>query len=433
VDVRLTALGVADVLKMRVAPDAALYSVAGKPVKGTLGYSEQGVLMPSVKHGTIWPADAHTLAKIEILKGYLNAYFPILGRSQRGQGMLLVDGFAGPGEYTNAPEGSPVAMLRAAIAAVAAAGESWVAGDVWCAFIESNDKRSQNLRDRVAKVRLLPRIKTLVIEKSFVDGIYELRQTMPGPFTSAEPLFVFIDPFGATGVPFETVAAILSTPCSEVLINLDSDGIARNVSVPPSEARDKLLTSIFGNQSWRAALTSPDFKNLCQQVLALYKDRLRSLSRVEYVFSFEMRGSRDLLNYHLVFASQSPRGLEKMKEAMKGIDKSGSYSFSDGHISQATMFRFDHPEDFAPKLHQRFVGQQVAYGVVTKFALNETPFVNPIQMLKALHRRGQIEVERFDAESRGFSADHVRAVRFVNASQAAPEAGATPKGLFDGY
>jgi three-Cys-motif partner protein len=388
----------------------------------------------SAKHGTLWPADAHTLAKIEILKGYLSAYFPILGGTMRGQGMLLVDGFAGPGEYTNAPEGSPVALLRTATAAVAR-GESWIAGDVSCAFIEPEGKRSQHLRERVGKVQLHPKVKALVLETTFVDGIAELRQKMPRPFTTAAPLFVFIDPFGATGVPFETVSAILSTPCSEVLINLDSDGIARNVCVPPSEARDNLLTSIFGDESWRTALTSPDFKTLCQQVLALYKNRLRSISRVEYVFSFEMRGSDDLLNYHLVFASQNPLGLEKMKEAMKGIDKSGSYCFSDGHVNQTTMFRFDHPEDFASKLHEQFVGEQVAYGLVTKFSLNETPFTNPIKMLKVLDQMGQIELERFDPKSKGLSDKHVRAVRFLNAPPAVPAVavGATQGVLFGGY
>src|SRR6476619_7245491 len=99
-----------------------------------LGYGHvgRGVPMPSVEHGTIWPADRHTLAKIEILKGYLNAYFPILGRSKRGQNILLVDGFAGPGEYTNASEGSPVAALRTAAASIAKIGGEWVAGDVTC-------------------------------------------------------------------------------------------------------------------------------------------------------------------------------------------------------------------------------------------------------------------------------------------------------------
>ncbi|HEX8342262.1 MAG TPA: three-Cys-motif partner protein TcmP [Tepidisphaeraceae bacterium] len=373
--------------------------------------------MPSVAHGTTWPADLHTLAKIEILKGYLNAYFPILGCSKRGQNILLVDGFAGPGEYTNASEGSPIAMLRTATAAIANGTRAWIAGDVTCAFIEPDEDRCQRLRDRLKKVRLNPKIRTEVFEKTFVEGIAALRQSMPRPFTTGDPLFVFIDPFGATGVPFETVTSILSTPCSEVLINLDSDGIMRNFPVPGQKdfaQRESLMTSVFGDESWRTEITSTNFKTQCQQVLELYKKKLRAIRAVEYVFSFEMRGSDDTLNYHLVFASQNPLGLEKMKEAMLSIDKSGSYSFSDGQINQITMFRFDHPEDFASKLHKNFVGRDVSYPAIHKFALNETPFYNPIKMLKVLDDWGQIEVTRFDPTKKGFSDEHVRAVRFLN-------------------
>src|SRR2546428_3115649 len=112
--------------------------------------------MPSVKHGTVWPADPHTLAKIEILKGYLNAYFPILGQSKRGQNILLVDGFAGPGEYSNASEGSPIVALRTAIAAISSLSGAWIAGDVYCAFLEPDDDRCRRLTERVQKVQVHP-------------------------------------------------------------------------------------------------------------------------------------------------------------------------------------------------------------------------------------------------------------------------------------
>lgn len=390
--------------------------------------------MPS-EHGTIWPADPHTLAKIAILKGYLKAYFPILGTTKPGQNILLVDGFAGPGEYSNASEGSPVAALSTATAAVSSSGSAWIAGDVLCAFIEPDKDRCQHLRERVKKVATHPKVRTLVLEKAFVDGIAHLKQSMPRPFTTADPLFVFMDPFGATGVPFATVASILSTPCSEVLINLDSDGITRNFPAPGLKdfaRREALLTSVFGDESWQTAITSANFKTQCQQVLELYKKKLRSIRAVEYVFSFEMRGSGDTLNYHLVFASQNPLGLKKMKEAMKSIDKTGGYSFSDGHVNQARLFRFDHPEDFAPELHRHFVGQEVPYADVTWFTLNETPFIEPIQMLKVLLDRGQIEVTRIDPKrNRGLSEDHVSKVKFLDRPPVR-KSGGEQGALFDG-
>jgi three-Cys-motif partner protein len=240
----------------------------------------KGCAMPSVEHGTIWPADPHTLAKIEILKGYLNAYFPILGRSKRGQNILLVDGFAGPGEYTNAAEGSPVVALITATAAIQKLDAAWVAGCVTCGFIEPDKDRCRHLLEHVQKVHIHPKVKMRVLEKTFVDGIAELKKEMPRPFTTGDPLFVFIDPFGATGVPFTEVASILSTSCSEVLINLDSDGITRNLPIPGQRdftQREALMTTVFGDDSWRSAITSTNFKTQCQQVLELYKKKLLSI------------------------------------------------------------------------------------------------------------------------------------------------------------
>src|SRR6266446_2858127 len=74
---------------------------------------------------TTWAADPHTLAKHAILRRYLQAWFPILTQQasalarQFGKApnreVLFIDGFAGPGEYTNGKEGSPVIALKAAL------------------------------------------------------------------------------------------------------------------------------------------------------------------------------------------------------------------------------------------------------------------------------------------------------------------------------
>lgn len=70
--------------------------------------------MPSKEFGTTWPAEPHTLAKITILEAYLHVWLQIMGRSMTGADILYIDGFAGPGEYSNSPKGSPVAVLSAA-------------------------------------------------------------------------------------------------------------------------------------------------------------------------------------------------------------------------------------------------------------------------------------------------------------------------------
>ncbi len=53
----------------------------------------------------IWEMDPHTEAKHEILKKYLQAWLPIIGR-YNGR-VVYLDGFAGPGEYMGGKDNLP--------------------------------------------------------------------------------------------------------------------------------------------------------------------------------------------------------------------------------------------------------------------------------------------------------------------------------------
>ncbi len=349
--------------------------------------------MPSKQFDTIWKAEPHTIAKITILEAYLQAWLQIMGRSMAGADILYVDGFAGPGEYTNYVKGSPVAALNAAKTALASSGHSWKAGTMHCVFIESDEKRFKYLQQVVGRLETSKWAKVHLIPKSFSGGIAQLKSEIPWAFSGAYPLFVFIDPFGATGAPFAVVADILKSPRSEVLINFDADSIARIYRAEDRANSTVLLDEIFGNHDWERGLAGiTDFNALCRQVLKLYKQGLRWLPNVNYTFAFEMRTHAKSLNYYLVFASQHHLGLEKMKEAMRKVDQTGAYQFSDAHVDQYRSFRFDEPEDYSPLLFARFQGKSVRYEELRDFALNETPFTNPKSMLKELEKRELITV-----------------------------------------
>jgi len=60
----------------------------------------------------IWKKDPHTEAKHLILDGYLKAWFPILGSSNKK--IIYLDGFAGPGEYDDGEDGSPIIAQKIA-------------------------------------------------------------------------------------------------------------------------------------------------------------------------------------------------------------------------------------------------------------------------------------------------------------------------------
>ena len=45
---------------------------------------------------TVWKAEPHTIAKIDMLESYLYVWFSVLGRAFPGQDLWYVDGFSGP-------------------------------------------------------------------------------------------------------------------------------------------------------------------------------------------------------------------------------------------------------------------------------------------------------------------------------------------------
>lgn len=355
--------------------------------------------MSRKKTDTLWEAKPHTIAKIELLETYLKPWFAILGQKRFRQDIVYVDGFCGPGEYKNHPKGSPIAAVNAANTILNDSKAVWKAGDVHLIFMDESRKRIANLDKKLAGIKLHPRIHIRTNAVLFTKGLAEIRRDLSKSFEAHHPLFIFIDPFGAKGAPFETVAEILQSPCSEVLLNLDADGIARIFQAGDKAGHEQNLSDIFGDDSWQGALAATGvFHEKCASILELYKDKLKSLPNVGYVFSFEMRNASGL-DYYLVFASQHPLGLKKMKEAMKKIDQAGAYQFSDASLGQTALFRFDDPEISAQKMHACFNGRRVEWRELERYALNETPFLNPKSMLNLLEKQGLIQVEIRPGES----------------------------------
>lgn len=249
-----------------------------------------------------------------MLRAYLFQWFSILGTSPyfRGKDLWYIDGFAGPGEYTNHAVGSPVGALQAAAEAIDKSGGRWCAGDARCFFIEETRGIYDHLVGKLAEHPSHPRVKYLTHHGSFVEGLDRLRAHKPNPFTTNCPVFAFIDPFGPTDIPFAEVQNLLSRPSCEVLVNLDSDGASRIHRAGENAAHRKNLDALFGDGSWEVELEDArDHAEAARRVLQLYKRRLRSLSNVRFAFSFEMRKQSNALDYHLVFASGHPLGLQK--------------------------------------------------------------------------------------------------------------------------
>ena len=159
-----------------------------------------------------WEYREHTKVKHILLKKYLTAWIPILGKWNSK--ICYFDGFAGRGEYIDGTLGSPLIALEVADSL------SQYFGELICFFIEKDPDNFTNL-ERVLD-REQPNIrshqKINIIKKNdefakVISGIFEYLEKEKSILA---PSFFFVDPFGFSGIPFSAIRKILSNPKTEV-------------------------------------------------------------------------------------------------------------------------------------------------------------------------------------------------------------------------
>jgi hypothetical protein len=187
------------------------------------------------------------------------------------------------------------------------------------------------------------------------------------------PTFAFIDPFGWTGVPFTLVKEILSHQRCEVLINFMFEEINRFIEHPDQVEN---FDSLFGTGDWRQVSGIADKSARRDFLHRLYLRQLRGPAGARYVRSFEMRNDKDVTDYFLFFATNSPKGMAKMKEAMWKVDQSGEFRFSDATDPAQGLLFTPMPDYDALRraILATFSGKEVAVEEIEDFVLAETPY-----------------------------------------------------------
>ncbi len=268
----------------------------------------------------LWPIDPHTEAKHVILKKYLSAWLPILSRYN--EKVFYIDGFAGPGEYSDGRDGSPIIAIKCALNHVLP-----LRATIFMLFIEKLKDRCSFLENKIAGMKISKKVDTQVVCGEFKDVISSILKNGKKKGLNLVPSFVFIDPFGFGGIPLNLIKEIMENPKCEVLITFMYEEISRFLSLPTNEVH---LNETLGTKEWRS-VPEGDAKKRLEFLHDLYKKQLESKegANIKYVRSFKMKNKFNKADYFLFFGTNSDVGLEKMKEAMWSIDKNGSFQFSD--------------------------------------------------------------------------------------------------------
>lgn len=336
----------------------------------------------SVPKDTIWPIEPHTIAKHKILEGYLNAWFPII--SKYNNIINYIDGFSGPGVYSKGEPGSPIIALT-----VANNHAVQLNGNINFLFIDERKDRIDNLDKELKNYSIKSNFNIHTVFGKFHVVVDDALCYLEKENKILAPTFVFIDPFGFSGIPFSIIERLLNIPKVELFINFSVDSINRFIGTKDADFH---IDELFGIDNIFESIK--DSTNRVRDLRDLYQIMLNNY--VRYVRYFEMRNSDNKPIYYLFFASNNEMGHLKMKESMWRVDKEGDFKFSDATDPNQIVFleKDDFSEEVLTLLHKKFSSGIYDVSVLKIFIENETAFLvkHLNQALKFAESKSFIEV-----------------------------------------
>jgi len=339
--------------------------------------------MPSVK-STIWPIDPHTRAKHEILRYYLQAWFPILGRTSRR--IIYLDGFAGPGIYKDGEEGSPIIAIETAKGHIL---QKKFNAEIIFWFIEKEAKRAAKLKENLQDYfPILPKKMFYEVQGAeFAPTLESVLDDLEEKGAKLAPTFAFLDPFGFSGLPMKLIGRMLTYDRCEVLITFMSGFINRF----NDELRETTLDELFATKKWRQIRDIRDPDKRKRFLLDLYKVQLQSVGGATFTRSFEMIGENNQTIYHLVYGTKHWKGLKAMKEAMWNVDRRGTYKFSDiTDVEQRFIIDYSQEVHWVPiaadMVFNEFKARTSTIEEIERFVVTKTPFRFRKSILKHLEK-----------------------------------------------
>jgi len=290
-----------------------------------------------------------------LLRRYLQAWFPILGRGAAR--LLYVETHAGRGKHDTGQYGSPLVALET-FQTHASGGTLLGKCDVSFLLMEKDGDHANCLRECLSEYGDRVGVQTEVQEGDFahqLDAALQVLERQKDP----PPAFVFVDPFNYN-IPVNLLRRVLAIPSCEVLVTfMAQDALtAMRDSVKASAGKATILDGLFGDNSWQTILSLPSFEAQLNRTILKYEQAVGA----KWCTILEMHGNR---HYALMHFTNNDRGREEVKRAMwdvgKAVGREGQYAlYSTDNPDQPALL--DLTPDFEPlSKHFRatFQGQRI--------------------------------------------------------------------------
>lgn len=333
----------------------------------------------------LWPRDPHTEAKHRVLRGYLDAWWPIL--LSRYPRVTYAEGYAGPGEYEGGEDGSPVVALRSLLERDDLDLEGRQAHVV---LVEKREDRLHHCLEQIDE-RLGPLPDAITLHPRVGRCEEDLLAVLRQSDAFGSPILVNLDPFGP-GVPYDVIREMADNPSSEVLISFMVQWFIRFPENTDLGHGDRQ----FGTDAWREVTEVPTEEKR-RWLTDLYRQRLHDAG-------FDHTAWFDLVDesgqaFSLIFATTSRKGLRKMKESFWRVDPVRGIQFRDPRDPGQLAFDISEDPYLVPLqnlLTERLDGRpQVLVKDLRDWTLEETVFLptHAMVVLRDLRDQNRLEVD----------------------------------------
>jgi three-Cys-motif partner protein len=316
--------------------------------------------------GVLWERPRHTAAKHQLLTGYLDAWIGIIGN--RFRHALLVEGFAGPGEYLDHAPGSPLLMLDAFLTRT---DRNALQPTFHYLFMEADEARYQHLCDLVAQTARHAKVDIRLVQGDFSTlfplELERITRTVGGQ----PPTFAFIDPFGAGDDAAPLASELVALPRCEALMYVPIKHLARFVTVSDMRAT---LDRLYRGNRWKRAARFDDLPRRRQVLQDEMVDLLKQ--SCSWVRPFEIVPDSGQNSYTLFFGTNNKLGLRRMKASMWKVDPVGGTTFRDNSsVDHPVLFEATPDLDrLEQQLRDHFANRSFGIDVAEDFTLTQTAF-----------------------------------------------------------
>ena len=284
---------------------------------------------------TVWPSDPHTGVKHLVYRHYANCWMAKI--LQSFPHAAIVDGFAGPGRYSDCvhKDGSPIVFAKAFL--------DHTSRDRFRRLhLFAQEERADRVDELARCFNRLPSHPHLQVEVqpagTFADRRGQLDIVAHQWGANAPALWV-LDPFNLKPLPFSEVLACLQRPRDEALVTFFTNEVYRHCTYEPWAST---LDRYYGDDRWRQALSVTGERARKDALVDAYCEGFRREGL--YARAFGVAVGNDTARYSIVYVTHSEYGLECWNPVMWRLDAYAGVGASAGTAGAATLFD-DQPLD----------------------------------------------------------------------------------------